>query len=218
MAARPARNIVQRPFNPELPPVINLNSQASLKEPDNTNDCGREGMEFLTEKFVDFESLKVNGIDIKDLFYDQQWGNYFDMLNGFVYYDIVKNFWNKAYVYDKFAAEEEVRKLVAEDKSLRGKTRVQMGLRPFKGKEIRFNLLGIDVLITQEHIAKVLGLDNEGEKVNQYKLKSKFADSIREDLYPAGRGESELGKAKFMKTEFNIAFKVILASIVTREG
>jgi hypothetical protein len=218
MAARPARNIVQRPFNPELPPVINLNSQASLKEPDNTNDCGREGMEFLTEKFVDFESLKVNGIDIKDLFYDQQWGNYFDMLNGFVYYDIVKNFWNKAYVYDKFAAEEEVRKLVVEDKSLRGKTRVQMGLRPFKGKEIRSNLLGIDVLITQEHIAKVLGLDNEGEKVNQYKLKSKFADSIREDLYPAGRGESELGKAKFMKKEFNIAFKVILASIVTREG
>jgi hypothetical protein len=88
------------------------------------------------------------------------------MLNGFVYFDIVKNFWNKAYVYDKFDAEEEVRKLVAEDKSLRGKTRVQMGLRPFNGKEIRSNLLGIDVLITQEHIAKVLGLDNEGEKVN----------------------------------------------------
>ncbi|WJX83306.1 hypothetical protein P8452_65976 [Trifolium repens] len=139
MAARPTRNIVQRPFNPELPPVINLNSQASLKEPDNTNDCGREGMEFLTEKFVDFESLKLNG----------------------------------------FAVEEEVRKLVAEDKSLRGKTRVQMGLRPFKGKEIGSNLLGIDVLITQEHIAKILGLDNEGEKINLYKGSSKYADSIK---------------------------------------
>jgi hypothetical protein len=57
-------------------------------------------MEFFTEKFVDFESLKLNGVDIKDLFYDQQWGNYFDMLNGFVYYDIVRNFWNKAYVFD----------------------------------------------------------------------------------------------------------------------
>ncbi|KAK2369623.1 hypothetical protein QL285_082745 [Trifolium repens] len=175
-------------------------------------------MEFLTEKFVDFESLKLNDIDIQKLFYDQQWGNYFDMLNGFVYYDIVKNFWNKATVFDEFNAEEEVRKMVAKDKSLKGKTRVQLGLRPFKGKEIRSNLLGINVLITQEHVAKVLGLDNEGENVNQYKVKSKYADSIKEDLYPAGTRDAELGNAKFMKKEFNFAFKVFLASIITREG
>jgi hypothetical protein len=112
------------------------------------NDCGREGMEFLTEKFVDFESLKLNGVDIKDLFYHQQWGKYFDMLNGFIYYDIVRNFWNKAYVFDKVDAEEEVRKLISKDKSLKGKTRVQLGLKPFKGKEIKSNLLGIEVLIT----------------------------------------------------------------------
>ncbi|KAK2382125.1 hypothetical protein QL285_069678 [Trifolium repens] len=218
MTAQPSRNIVQRPFNPELPPVIDLNSQASHEEPPNSNDCGREAMEFLTEKFVDFESLKLNGIDIQKLFYDQQWGNYFDMLNGFVYYDIVKNFWNKATVFDEFNAEEEVRKMVAKDKSLKGKTRVQLGLRPFKGKEIRSNLLGINVLITQEHVAKVLGLDNEGENVNQYKVKSKYADSIKEDLYPAGTRDAELGKSKFMKKEFNFAFKVFLASIITREG
>jgi hypothetical protein len=72
MTAQPSRQIVQRPFNPELPPMIDLNSQASLEEPPNTNDCGREGMKFHTEKFVDFESLKVNGVDIQDLFYDQQ--------------------------------------------------------------------------------------------------------------------------------------------------
>jgi hypothetical protein len=86
-------------------------------EPSNTNDCGREGMEFFTECFVDFESLRVNGVDIKDLFYDQQWENYFEMLNGFVYYDLVKNFWNKAYVYDKAAADEEVRKKIEKDGS-----------------------------------------------------------------------------------------------------
>ena len=140
------------------------------------------------------------------------------MLNGFVYYDIVKNFWNKATIFDEFNAEEEVRKMVAKDKSLKGKTRVQLGLRPFKGKNIRSNLLGINVLITQEHVAKVLGLDNDGEIVNQYKLKSKYADSIKEDLYPAGRKDSELGMAKLMKSEFNFAFKVFLTSIITREG
>jgi hypothetical protein len=64
----------------------------------------------------------------------------------------------------------------------------------------------------------MLGLDNEGEKINQYKLKSKFADSIKADLFPAGRRESKLVKGKFMKTEFNIAFKVFLASIITRDG
>jgi hypothetical protein len=140
------------------------------------------------------------------------------MLNGFVYYDIVKNFWNKAYVYDKFAAEEEVRKLVVEDKTLRGKTRVQMGLRPFKGKEIRSYLLGIDVLITQEHIAKLLGLDNEGEKINLFKANSKYVESIKEDLFSAETRDSEFGRAKYMKKEYNIAFKVFLASIITREG
>jgi hypothetical protein len=167
---------------------------------------------------VDFESLKVNDVDIQDLFYDQQWKNYFEMLNGFVFYDIVKNFWNKAYVFDKFDTEEEVRKMVEKDNSLRGKTRVQMGLRPFKGKEIRSNLVGIDVLITQEHIAKVLGLDNEGEKINLYKANSKHVESIKEDLFPADTRDFEFGRAKYMKKEYNIAFKVFLASIITREG
>jgi hypothetical protein len=175
-------------------------------------------MEFLTEKFVDFESLKVNDIDIKDLFYDQQWGNYFDMLNGFVYYDIVKNFWNKAYVFYKFAADEEVRQLVAKDNSLKGKTRAQLGLRPFKEKEIRSNLQGIEVLITQEHIAKMLGLDNRGEKVGLYKVNSKYVESIKADLFPSSTKGSDFGRAKCMKKEFHFAFKVMLASIVTREG
>jgi hypothetical protein len=140
------------------------------------------------------------------------------MLNGFVYYDIVKNFWNKATVFDEFNVEEEVRKMVANDESLKGKTRVQLRLRPFKGKEIRSNLLAINVLITQEHVAKVLGLDNEGENVNQYKLKSKYFESIKQDLFPSGTKEKDFGKAKCMKKNFQFAFKVFLASIITREG
>ncbi|KAK2361925.1 hypothetical protein QL285_087030 [Trifolium repens] len=218
MTAQPTRVIVQEPFNPELVPVIDLNSRASFVNRPPSTDCGRDAMEFLTEKFVDFESLKVNGIDVQRLFYDQQWGNYFDMLNGFVYYDIVKNFWHKAYVFDEFNANEEVSKLVAKDKTLRGKTRVQLGLRPFKGKEIRSNLLGIDVMITQEHVAKILGLDNKGQDVNAYKLKSKYTEAIKEDLFPAETKEKEFGRAKFMKKEFNFAFKVFLASIIPREG
>jgi hypothetical protein len=107
------------------------------------------------------------------------------MLNGFVYYDIVKNFWHKAYVFDKIDAEEEVKKMVKENKALKGKTREQLGLRPFRGKEVRSNLLGIDVLITQEHVAKILGLDNQGQDVNSYKKATMYGDSIKGDSIKA---------------------------------
>ncbi|KAK2355107.1 hypothetical protein QL285_092547 [Trifolium repens] len=218
MAARPSSEIVQRPFNPVLPPVIDLKSQEKLVFKDNVTDAGPESLEFVTEKFVDFESFKVNGIDIQSLFYDQKWKNYFEMLNGFVYYDIVKYFWQKATIFDKFNAGEEVRKMVEKDGSLKGKTRTQLGLRPYRGKEIRSNIMGINVLITQEHIAKILGLDNEGENVDEYGEKSKHIESIKKDLFLPGSANNDFGKAKFMKQNFSFAFKVFLASIITREG
>ncbi|KAK2356496.1 hypothetical protein QL285_093825 [Trifolium repens] len=218
MAARSSNEIVQRPFNPVLPPVIDLKSQEKLVFKDNETVGGPESFEFITEKFVDFESLKVNGIDIQSLFYDQQWKNYFEMLNGFVYYDIVKYFWQKATIFDKFNADEEVKKMVEKDGSLKGKSRTQLGLRPFRGKEIRSNIMGINVLITQEHIAKILGLDNEGENVDEYGEKSKHIESIKKDLFLPGCANNDFGKAKFMKQNFSFAFKVFLASIITREG
>ncbi|KAK2367466.1 hypothetical protein QL285_080748 [Trifolium repens] len=218
MAARSSNEIVQRPFNPVLPPVIDLKSQEKLVFKDNETVAGPESLEFITEKVVDFESLKVNGIDIQSLFYDQQWKNYFEMLNGFVYYDIVKYFWQKATIFDKFNSDEEVKKMVEKDGSLKGKTRTQLGLRPFRGKEIRSNIMGINVLITQEHIAKILGLDNEGENVDEYGEKSKHIESIKKDLFLPGCANNDFGKAKFMKQNFSFAFKVFLASIITREG
>ncbi|KAK2352412.1 hypothetical protein QL285_096404 [Trifolium repens] len=218
MAAQPSNVIVQRPFNPVLPPVIDLKSQARLVIKDNETDTGPEAFEFVTEKFVDFDSLKANGIDVQGLFYDQQWKNYFEMLNGFVYYDIVKYFWQKATVFDRFSADEEVRKMVAKDSSLQGKTRRELGLRPYRGKEIRSNIMGINVLITQEHIAKILGLDNEGENVDDYDEKSKHLEAIKKDLFMPGSSNNDFGKAKFMRHNFGFAFRVFLASIITREG
>ncbi|KAK2444731.1 hypothetical protein QL285_015736 [Trifolium repens] len=218
MAARSSNEIVQRPFNLVLPPVIDLKSQEKLVFKDNETVAGPESFEFITEKFVDFESLKVNGIDIQSLFYDQQWKNYFEMLNGFVYYDIVKYFWQKATIFDKFNSDEEVKKMVEKDGSLKGKTRTQLGLRPYRGKEIMSNIMGINVLITQEHIAKILGLDNEGENVDEYGEKSKHIESIKKDLFLPGCANNDFGKAKFMKQNFSFAFKVFLASIITREG
>ncbi|KAK2422918.1 hypothetical protein QL285_033411 [Trifolium repens] len=218
MAARSSNTIVQEPFNPALPPIIDLKNQGQLVYKDNETDAGPDAYEFNTEKFVDFESLKANGIDVQSLFYDQQWKNYFEMLNGFVYYDIVKYFWQKATVYDRVSADEEMRKMVEKNKSLKGKTRQELGLKPYRGREIRSNILGINVVITQAHIAKLLGLDNKGEDVEVYDDKSKLLESINKDLFEPGSSNKDFGKIKFMRHKFAFAFRVFLATIITREG
>jgi hypothetical protein len=92
------------------------------------------------------------------------------MLNGWVYFDIIRNFWVKAYLFYEATARDEVKKLVQADKSLKGKTEAQVGLSPFGGTKIRYNLLGIQVVITQAHIAKMLELDNAGENVFNYNI------------------------------------------------
>ncbi|WJX89406.1 hypothetical protein P8452_71407 [Trifolium repens] len=108
--------------------------------------------------------------------------------------------------------------MVEKDSSLRGKSRRELGLKHYRGKEIRSNILGINVLITQEHIAKVLGLDNEGENVDDYDEKSKHLEAIKKDLFLPGSSNSDFGKAKFMRHNFGFAYGVFLASIITREG
>ncbi|KAK2368261.1 hypothetical protein QL285_081468 [Trifolium repens] len=218
MAARSSNEIVQEPFNPTLPPIIDLNSESNLIYEHHQTDAGPDAYDFYTEKFVDFESLKANGIDIQNLFYDQQWQNYFEMLNGFVYYDLVKYFWQKAKVYDRASADEEYRNMVAKNKGLKGKTRQELGLKPYRGREIRSNILGINVVITQAHIAKILGLDNKGEDIEVYDKKSKYLDSINQDLFKPGCSNKDFGKIMCMRHTFEFAFRIILSTIVTRKG
>jgi hypothetical protein len=138
------------------------------------------------------------------------------MLNGFVYYDIVRNCWVKAYVFDEAAAKEEVRKIVEANKSLKGKSRAQFGLRPFKGTKIRSNIVGLEVVITQAHIAKMLGLDNEGEVISNYLKGSKYEESIKQDLFPSGT--SDFGRSANLKPKFFVTFRILIASIITRGG
>ena len=133
MAARSSNEIIQEPYNPTLPPIIDLNSEDNLVYEHHQTDAGPDSYDFFTEKFVDFESLKANGIDIQYLFYNQQWQNYFEMLNGFVYFDIVKYFWQKAKVYDRASYDKEYKDMVGKkNKELRGKTRKELGLKPYR--------------------------------------------------------------------------------------
>ncbi|KAK2352151.1 hypothetical protein QL285_096466 [Trifolium repens] len=218
MAAQSSNEIIQEPFNPSLPPIIDLNSEDNLVYEHHQTDAGPDAYDFFTEKFVDFDSLKANGIDIQYLFYNQQWENYFEMLNGFVYYDIVKYFWQKAKVYDRESADKEYKDMVEKNKELRGKTRKELGLKPYRGREIRSNILGINVVITQAHIAKLLGLDNKGEDIEVYDNKSKYMDSIHQDLFKSGCSKRDFGKIMHMKHTFEFAFRMCLSTIFTRKG
>ncbi|WJX57315.1 NADH:ubiquinone reductase (H(+)-translocating) [Trifolium repens] len=216
MAARSSNEIIQEPYNPTLPPIIDLNSDIVYEH--HTTDAGPDAYDFFTEKFVDFDSLKANGIDIQYLFYNQQWQNYFEMLNGFVYYDIVKYFWQKAKVYDRASADKEYKDMVEKNKELRGKTRKELGLKPYRGREIRSNISGINVVITQADIAKILGLDNKGEDIEVYDKKSKYLDSIHQDLFKSGCSKRDFGKIMNMKHTFEFAFRMCLSTIFTRKG
>ena len=84
----------------------------------------------------------------------QQLFPYFNMLNGLTYVKLVKDFLVRAEVYDLDAAKVEELQAVARDPSLRGKTRKEMGVEPFRQTEIRSAVMGIPITITEEVIAK----------------------------------------------------------------
>jgi len=62
----------------------------------------------------------------------QKMFDYFRMLNGPTYVKLVKDFWVRAEVYDQEAAKLDETQAVSRDRSLKGKSRKEMGLEPFK--------------------------------------------------------------------------------------
>jgi hypothetical protein len=71
-------------------------------------DYGEEALVLKIKNMVDFESLRANGKEVGKIFLSQQWKNYFELLNGPVYYNLIKQFWVKAYVYDESRAKNEM--------------------------------------------------------------------------------------------------------------
>jgi len=112
-----------------------------------------EAFEVQVESPVDFASLKRNEMNLDALMAAQKMFPYFNMLNGPTYVKLVKDFWIRAEVYDLDAAKAEELQDVARDPSLRGKTRKEMGLEPFRHTEIRSAVMGIPITITEEVIA-----------------------------------------------------------------
>jgi hypothetical protein len=81
--------------------------------------CKYEELICAIKKPVDFESLRENGIEgIKEAFEKQELLYYFDVLNGPVYSELVKNFWMKATIVTKITYNEYIEKLVENNPEL----------------------------------------------------------------------------------------------------
>ena len=75
-------------------------------------------------------------------------------------------------MFHELAACDELRLLVKKDSSLKGKTRKEVGLKKFEEVDIRSTIMGIDVVITQRTIAKILSNLNFGRFVVGTKVNS----------------------------------------------
>ena len=131
---------------------INTGSSYVIKPKTMAIPC--KDFEVQVESPVDFASLKRNRMNLDALMVAQQLFPYFNMLNGLTYVKLVKDFLVRAEVYDLDAAKVEELQAVARDPSLRGKTRKEMGVEPFRQTEIRSAVMGIPITITEEVIAK----------------------------------------------------------------
>ncbi|KAK2382660.1 hypothetical protein QL285_070179 [Trifolium repens] len=122
-----------------------------------------EELQCVIEKPVDFKSIKANGITgIKEAFEKQELMYYFDVLNGLVYSELVKDFWMKATIITKKSYCEYIDKLIENNPELAGKTHQEMGVRPYLEVEIKSYMDGLRVSIRVEHIYEALRLTSSG--------------------------------------------------------
>jgi len=137
------------------------------------------------ESPVDLTSLAYHGCHIKEFYESRDLLHYFNMLNSPTYVNLIRHFWVRASVYDKHAAKLEMEEKVLIDPSLAGKTREEMGLKPFIDIEIRSSIMGVPVFISQDIIAYAIGRASEGsfkDGLNNNK-KSPWNEIVNETMY-----------------------------------
>ncbi|CAJ2641640.1 unnamed protein product [Trifolium pratense] len=195
----------------KIPPFLFKNLQIVGNE----MEFPESELTFLSEKIVDFDSLKANGFDVKPYFITQGWDKYFDMLNGPIYPDLLKKFWMKAKVFDKHEAKKEELAAIERDHSLKGKTRKEMGLLEYTGVQIRSNICGMNMSLSPIHFNALLGLPNSGIELDVFEKDTRYRDDL---LHLICTDFSLKGKVKGLTDECRVLFKIILATISPRVG
>jgi len=128
------------------------------------------------------------------------------MLNGPTYENLVRYFWVKAEIYDKHTARMEEHEKVLIDPRFGGKTREELGLKPFPVTEICLNIMGILVTITEEVIARACIREVEGSIEENLNSKTRpWKEVVRGSLFNG----NPKGKYKDMQREHKVLQKLM---------
>jgi len=114
------------------------------------------------ESLVDLISLAHHGCELRGYYHAQDLDDYFGMLNGPTYMNLVRHFLVRAQVYDRQVAQLEMDEKILIDPSLKDKRREEMGLEPFTSTEIRSSIMGISVFISEAVISWVIRRASDG--------------------------------------------------------
>lgn len=139
---------------------------------------------------------------------------YFDILNGPTYSLFVRYFWVRTEVFDEFVAHDKETIVVENDKSLKGKSRVEMGLKQFTGTKVRSTVTRVNITINQVNIAYLIGIENVGIVKHKLKDAMKFFPDIKANLFEI---KTYYGKVKNMYLIPILLFKIIISSQISRE-
>ncbi|MCI20620.1 hypothetical protein A2U01_0041782 [Trifolium medium] len=90
-----------------------------------------------------------------------------------------------------------------------------MGLKDFKGVEIRSTVVGLNITIPKAHFVKLLELEGQGKVISEYKKDEHYREAIKKNMFII---EEALGKSKSMNDNCRVLFKILISSILPREG
>ena len=168
------------------------------------------------ENPVDFISLAHHGCELGNYYQAQDLDDYFFMLNGPSNLNLVKHFWVRAEIYDLHAAKLEEHEKVLIDPTLEGKTREQLGLKPFTCTEIRSSIMGIPITITEEVIARAIRRTAEGsfeEGLDDNKI-SPWNDVVNMIMF----NSTKKGKYCDLNMDFKLLMKIMNENLLPKGG
>jgi len=137
------------------------------------------------------------------------------MLNGPSYENLVRHFWVRAEIYDRHAAKMEEHEKVLIDPTLEGKTREELGLKPFTCTEIRSSIMGIPVSIIEEIIARTIRRSAEGSfKEDLDNKTSPWNEVVNMTMF----NNKKKGKYCDLKMQYKMLLKIMNENLLPKGG
>jgi len=165
------------------------------------------------ENPVDFKSLAHHGCQLRHFYQTQDPDDYFFMLNGPSHENLVRHLWVRAEIYDSHAAKMEEHEKVLIDLTFEGKTREELGLKPFTCTEIRSSIMGILVSITEEIIARTISRSAKGAfKESLDNKTSPWNEILKMTMF----NSKKRGKYCDLRMQYKLLLKIMNESLIPK--